>query len=61
MNDRIDAEKQFWSLATLTASMASDRHRAYRNLQAQYRATRPDANHLEHEAAMTRLAKLLRV
>lgn len=63
-NDRAvvaDTADAFWSFARQVGLYASDRHRAYERLKADWQRDHPNATHAEHEAMTHKLAGILRV
>lgn len=49
----------FWNLARMAGVFAGDPVRSYEALKRQWQSANPDANHVEHEAAMKRIAELV--
>ncbi len=57
----VTAEENFWEFAHQVAFYVGDSWLAYERLKRQYVFLRPDASPAEYEAAMKRLATLLKV
>jgi len=58
-----DVEQRFWSSAACIAAQAPtyDRWATYERIKALWQSNHPYADHIEHEAAMARIARLVGV
>ena len=54
-------EVNFWHWAYQVAAFTGDKWASYESLKRQWQGIRPDASHVEYEAAMNRIADMLRV
>ncbi|MBX3703969.1 MAG: hypothetical protein KF822_09365 [Steroidobacteraceae bacterium] len=54
-------DASFWAFARQVSFYASDRHRAFNRLKADWQRDHPGASHEEHQAMTRRLAELLGV
>lgn len=62
MNAPVDLESSFWASAAALAFSAPDQSwRTYEAIKNLWQVSHPEANHLEYEAAMARIARLVRV
>ncbi|MEO7387410.1 MAG: hypothetical protein ABIX37_10775 [Gammaproteobacteria bacterium] len=57
----VDPHATFWQLAASVGAFSADRELSYQRLVPQWDSSFPDATSLEREAALARLARVLRL